>query len=78
MRNSIFVLAAIAGLTVFALPAAAESDEGTCGASASTGQSGPIDLQAVPIQDPATHKAVQGVDDDACNAGKGDDAEDND
>jgi hypothetical protein len=78
MRNSILVLAAIAGLTVSALPAAAESDDGACNSSAPAAQSGPIDLQAVPIQDPATHKAIQGGDDDACNVGKGDEAEDDD
>jgi hypothetical protein len=77
MRNSMFVLAALAGLTIFALPAAAESDEGSCGAPSSVAPSGPIDLQAIPMQDATTPKAIEG-DDDACDDRKGDEADEND
>ena len=77
MRNFMLFLAALAGLTIFALPAAAESDEGACGAPASVDPSGPIDLQAIPIQDATTPKAIKG-DDDACDDRQGDDADEND
>lgn len=67
MRNSIFVLAALAGLTIFALPAAAESDEGSCGAPSSVAPVGPINLDTIPIQDATGPKAIKGVgDDDEC------------
>ncbi|CAN7710868.1 hypothetical protein [Mesorhizobium caraganae] len=77
MRNSMLVLAALAGLTTFALPAAAESDEGSCGAPSSVVPSGPIDLQAIPMQDATTSKAIKG-DDDACDDRQGDEADEND
>lgn len=76
MRNSMFVLA-LAGLTIFALPAAAESDEGSCGAPSSVVPSGPIDLQAIPMQDATTPKAIKGGD-DACDDRQGDEADEND
>ena len=66
MRNSMLLLAALAGLASFALPAAAESDEGLCGAPSSVAPSGPIDLEAIPMQDPTTPKAIKGVGDDEC------------
>ncbi|RWE35215.1 MAG: hypothetical protein EOS78_19020 [Mesorhizobium sp.] len=77
MRNSMLVLAALASLTTFALPAAAESDEGSCGASSSVVPSGPIDLQAIPMQDASTPKAIKGGD-DACDDQQGDEADEND
>ena len=77
MRNSMLVLAALAGLTTFALPAAAESDEGSCGAPSSVVPAGPIDLQAIPMQDATTLKAIKG-DDDACDDRQGDEADEND
>lgn len=77
MRNSMLVLAALAGLTILALPAAAESDEGSCGAPSSVDPSGPIDLQAIPMQDATTRKAIKG-DDDACDDRQGDEADEND
>ena len=77
MRNSILVLAALASLTIFALPAAAESDEGSCGASSSVVPSGPIDLQAIPMQDATIPKAIKG-NDDACDDRQGDEADEND
>ncbi|UDL90646.1 hypothetical protein LGH82_04725 [Mesorhizobium sp. PAMC28654] len=77
MRNSMFVLATLAGLTIFALPAAAESDEGSCGAPSSVVPSGPIDLQAIPMQDATTPKAIKG-DDDACDDRQGDEVDEND
>ncbi|QPC92930.1 hypothetical protein [Mesorhizobium sp. INR15] len=77
MRNSMLVLAALASLTIFALPAAAESDEGSCGASSSVVPSRPIDLQAIPMQDASTPKAIKGGD-DACGDQQGDETDDND
>jgi hypothetical protein len=67
MRNSMFLLVAFAGLTILALPAAAESEEGSCGAPSSVAPAGPIDLQAIPMQDATGPKAIKGVgDDDEC------------
>ena len=77
MRNSMFILAALAGLTTFALPAAAESDEGSCGAPSSVVPSGPIDLQAIPMQDATTPKAIKN-DDDTCEDRQGDEVDEND
>jgi len=77
MRNSMLVLAALAGLTTFALPAAAEPDEGSCGAPSSVVPSGPIDLQAIPMQDATIPKAIKG-DDDVCEGRQGDEADEND
>lgn len=77
MRNSMLVLAALAGLTTFALPAAAESDEGSCGAQSSVDPSGPIDLQAIPMQDATTPKTIKG-DDDACDDRQGDEGDEDD
>ncbi|MER9371101.1 hypothetical protein [Mesorhizobium sp. M0491] len=78
MRNSMLVLAALASLTIFALPAAAESDEGSCGASSSVVPSGPIDLQAIPMQDASTApKTIKG-DDDRCGGGHDDEIDEDD
>lgn len=69
MRNSLFLLVALGGLTIFALPAAAESEEGSCGAqsSSSVAPAGPIDLEAIPMRDATGPKAIKGVgDDDEC------------
>jgi hypothetical protein len=77
MRNSVLVLAALAGLTIFVLPAAAESDEGSCGAPSSVNPSGPIDLQAIPMQDATTPKAIEGGD-DTCEDRQGDEVDEND
>lgn len=67
MRNSIFLLVALGGLTIFALPAAAESNEGSCGAPAAVAPAGPIDLEAIPMGDATGPKAVKGVGDDECD-----------
>jgi len=77
MRNSMLVLAALASLTTFALPAAAESDEGSCEASSSVVPSGTIDLQAIPMQDASTPKAIKGGE-DACDDQQGDEADEDD
>lgn len=77
MRNSMLVIAALGGLTTFAMPAAAESDEGSCGAPSSVVPSGPIDLQAIPMQDATNPKAIKG-DDDACDDRQGDEAYEDD
>lgn len=76
MRNSMFLLVALGGLTIFALPAAAESNEGACGAPAAVAPAGPIDLEAIPMQDATGQKAIKGAGDDACgdeDEGHGDD-----
>lgn len=67
MRNSMFLLVALGGLTIFALPAAAESNEGSCGAPAAAAPAGPIDLEAIPMKDATGPKAVKGVGDDECD-----------
>ncbi|TPK73777.1 hypothetical protein FJ950_24345 [Mesorhizobium sp. B2-3-14] len=77
MRNPMLVLAALASLTIFVLPVAAESNEGSCGASSSVVPSGPIDLQAIPMQDASTPQAIKGGD-DACDDQQGDEADEND
>ncbi|PTE06980.1 hypothetical protein [Mesorhizobium helmanticense] len=71
MRNSLFLLVALGGLTIFALPAAAESEEGSCGApsSSSVAPAGPIDLEAIPMQDATGPKAIKGVSDDDDDCG---------
>lgn len=72
MRNSMFLLAVLAGLTSFALPAAAESGEGSCGAPSTAAPAGPIDLEAIPMKDATGPKAVTGVgDDDECDDHRG-------
>ncbi|TGQ37049.1 MULTISPECIES: hypothetical protein [unclassified Mesorhizobium] len=70
MRNSLFLLLALGTLTIFAAPAAAGSDEGSCSASSSAAQPGPINLDAIPMQDATGPKAIRGVgDDDECGDG---------
>ncbi|MCA0008727.1 MULTISPECIES: hypothetical protein [unclassified Mesorhizobium] len=66
MRNSLFLLAALGCFSTFALPAAAESEEGSCAASSSSSiaPAGPIDLEAIPMQDATGPKAIKGVGDD--------------
>jgi hypothetical protein len=68
MRNSTILFAALGALTIFALPAAAKSDEGSCGAPSTVAPSGPIDMEAIPLQEPTGQKAVKGIgDDDDCS-----------
>ena len=67
MRNSTLLLVALAGLTISALPAAAESNEGSCGAPAAVAPTGPIDLEAIPMQDATGPKAVKGIGDEECD-----------
>ncbi|TGQ64709.1 hypothetical protein EN805_28650 [bacterium M00.F.Ca.ET.162.01.1.1] len=67
MRNSMLLLAVLAGLAGFALPAAAESQEGSCGVPSSAAPSGPIDLEAIPMQDTTAPKAIKGVGDVECD-----------
>ncbi len=65
MRNFLLLFAALSG-TVVALPAAADSDEGSC-RTPSTVISGPIDLEAIPMKDVTDPKVIKGVgDDDEC------------
>lgn len=66
MRNSMFLLVALGGFAMFSLPAAADSDEGSCAAPSSVAPSGPIDLEAIPMKDASGPKSIgsAGVDDD--------------
>ena len=63
MRNSLFLLLALGSLTIFAPPAVAGSDESSCSASSSAAQPGPINLDAIPMQDATGPKAIKGVGD---------------
>ena len=69
MRNPLLLLAAFGLLATLALPAAAESDEGSCGARSTAAPAGPIDLEAIPMNEVAGPKAVHrvGDDDDECD-----------
>jgi len=68
MRNSVLLLAALGGLAILALPAAAKSDEASCGIPSTVAPSGPIDLEAIPMKDVSGPKAIKGVrDDDECD-----------
>ena len=68
MRNFLLLLAALGGLAILAMPAAADSDEGSCGTPSTVVPSGPIDLEAIPMKDVNAPKAITGVgDDDECN-----------
>ncbi|RWB61432.1 hypothetical protein [Mesorhizobium sp.] len=68
MRNVPVLLVALAGLTAFVIPAAAESNHGSC-APSSTG-SDTIDLQAIPMMNTIGPKTVKGVGDDECDGGR--------
>ena len=63
MRNPSLLLAAFGLLVTLASPAAAESDEGSCGARSMAAPAGPIDLEAIPMNEVAGPKAVQGAGD---------------
>ena len=68
MRNSLLLLAALGGLAILAVPAAADSDEGSCGTQSTVVPSDPIDLEAIPMKDVSGPKAIKGVgDDDECD-----------
>ncbi|WP_202292086.1 hypothetical protein [Mesorhizobium sp. 131-2-1] len=70
MRNSLLLLLALGSLTIFAPPAVAGSDESSCSASPSAAQAGPINLDAIPMQDATGPMAIKGVgDDDGCGDG---------
>ncbi|TPJ31493.1 MULTISPECIES: hypothetical protein [unclassified Mesorhizobium] len=68
MRNFPVLLVALGGLTVFVIPALAESDHGSC-ATASAASSAPIDLEAIPMMSAAGPKSVKDVGDE-CGDGK--------
>ncbi|QKC99064.1 hypothetical protein [Mesorhizobium sp. NZP2298] len=69
MRNFPVLLVALGGLTAFVIPAAAESDHGSC-ATASATSSATIDLEAIPMMSATGPKSVKGVGDDECSDGK--------
>lgn len=69
MRKSLFLLVALGSavaLGAFALPAAAESGEGACGATSSAA-SEPLNLDAIPSKPITGKQAVRGVGDDECD-----------
>ncbi|TIU31689.1 MAG: hypothetical protein E5W38_15175 [Mesorhizobium sp.] len=68
MRNVPVLLVALAGLTAFVIPAAAESNHGSCAPSSTA--FGPIELEAIPMMNTIGPKAVKGVGDDECDGGK--------
>ncbi|MDG4881899.1 hypothetical protein [Mesorhizobium sp. WSM4884] len=67
MRNFPVLLAALGGLAVSVIPAAAESNQGSC-APASATSSATIDLEAIPMTSATGPKSVKGVGDDECSA----------
>ena len=69
MRNFPILLAALGGLTAFVMPAAAEADHGSCGTSSVTSPSGPIDLEAIPMN-AAGPKAIKSVGDGECEGNR--------
>ncbi|MDX8443846.1 hypothetical protein [Mesorhizobium australafricanum] len=69
MRNFPVLLVALGGLTAFVIPAAAESDHGSC-ATASAASSATIDLEAIPMMSATGPKSVKGVGEDECGDGK--------
>ena len=68
MRNFPVLLVALAGLAAFVIPAAAESNQGACAPSSNAPDA--INLEAIPMRDAAGPKAVKGVSDVECEAGK--------
>jgi len=65
MRNFPVLLVALGGLAAFVIPAAAESDHGSC-AAASAASSATIDLESIPVMSATGPKSVKGVGDDEC------------
>ncbi|WP_027169490.1 hypothetical protein [Mesorhizobium sp. WSM3224] len=70
MRNFPVLLVALGGLTALVIPAAAESDHGSCATASFSISSATIDLEAIPMMSAAGPKSVKGVDDDECGGGK--------
>lgn len=64
MRN-LPVLIVVLGVAAFVLPAAAESDHGSCAAASATA-SATIDLEAIPMMSTTGPKAIKSVGDDEC------------
>jgi hypothetical protein len=69
MRNFPVLLVALGGLAAFVIPAAAESDHGSCRA-ASAASSATIDLESIPVMSATGPKSVKGVGDDECGDDK--------
>ncbi|MDX8526002.1 hypothetical protein RFM68_15985 [Mesorhizobium sp. MSK_1335] len=69
MRNFPVLLVALGGLTASVIPAAAESDHGSC-ATASATSSATIDLEAIPMVSATGPKSVKGVGDEQCSDDK--------
>jgi len=69
MRNFPVLLVALGGLTALVIPAAAESDHGSC-ATTPAASSATIDLNAIPVMSATGPKSVKGIGDDECGDGK--------
>lgn len=65
MRNLPVLIVVLGGLAAFVLPAAAESDHGSC-AAASVTASATIDLETIPMMSSTGPKAIKSVGDDEC------------
>ena len=82
MRKSLLLLVAIAplaALTGLAMPASAESGEGSCVTHTAAGSLDPLDLDAIPSKSVTGPLAVQGGgDDDECDDAPGVGAADDD
>jgi hypothetical protein len=82
VRKSFLLLAAIAplaALTGLAMPASAESGEGSCVTHPAAGPLVPLDLDAIPAKPVTGPLAVQGGgDDDECDDGPGVGGDDDD
>lgn len=65
MRNLPALLVALGGLTAIVMPAAAESDHGSC-AAAPAAPSATIDLEAIPMMSTTGPRTVKSNGDDEC------------
>ena len=65
MRYLPVLIVVLGGLAAFVLPAAAESDHGSCAAASATA-SATIDLEAIPMMSTIGPKAIKSVGDDEC------------
>ncbi|TPK98981.1 MULTISPECIES: hypothetical protein [unclassified Mesorhizobium] len=66
MRNLPVLIVALGGLAAFVIPAAAESDHGSCAAASATAPV-TIHLEAIPMMSSTGPKAVKSVGDDECD-----------
>ena len=69
MRNLPVLIVVLGGPAAFVLPAAAESDNGSCAAASATA-SATTDLEAIPMMSTTGPKAVKSVGDEECGGDK--------